>query len=61
MNQHATLFAIKLMVKSLKYSETYTKPLIDLINEMIEREDNRCTDEYKARLVQLNEMINQNL
>lgn len=61
MTQHSELFAIKLMVKSLKYSDTYKQPLLTLLQEMIEAEDKRCTDEYKAELQAINQSIDKSL
>ncbi len=61
MTEHDTLFAIKLMVKSLNFSTTATQPLIKLIDELIESENHRCTDEYKERLISLNNLIDNTL
>jgi len=61
MNQHAELFAIKLMIKSLKYSDTYKQSILSLIDDMIKQEDSRCSDEYKAKLESINQLIDENI
>lgn len=55
------LFAIKIMLQSLNYSDSKIKPLIEEIDKLICFEFNLCTPEYSDRLKQLDSLIEKNL
>jgi len=61
MSNHAVLFAIKMMLKSLPYSSAKVDPLISKINDFIDLENNDCTQIYRGKLTELNDMIDENI
>ena len=58
MTELSTLFAVKILIKNLKYSSTRLDSLLKEVEALIEYEKSRCTDEYSNRLQNLNDLIN---